>query len=222
VIELTKSWLGLVPDAGVGLLWIKNVPNTSDHPDLAVERKKLAASLRKQYADLDRQSLRSDPVYAVYDAFYRKFRKTYHLQLQLESVVFKEKAIFSPSALVSAMFMAELKTGLLTAGHDVAALKPDLKADVATGDETFQRMSGENQQLKEGDLYIADHEGILSSIIYGPDQRSQIQNETDQVIYTTYRLPGISGQQVREQFEYLEYCLRLFAPDAEREMLLVT
>jgi DNA/RNA-binding domain of Phe-tRNA-synthetase-like protein len=119
------------------------------------------------------------------------------------------------------MFMAELKSGLLTAGHDVAAIKPGLIAEVATGEETFQRMSGDNQQLKEGDLYIADQEGILSTIIYGPDRRSQIQLKTNQVIFTTYRLPGISKQEVREQFAYLEFCLKLFAPDAEREMLVV-
>jgi DNA/RNA-binding domain of Phe-tRNA-synthetase-like protein len=117
--------------------------------------------------------------------------------------------------------MSELKTGLLTAGHDFAVLKPDLQADIATGEEFFQRMSGENQQLKQGDLYIADQEGILSTIIYGPDHRSQIRKDTNQVIFTTYRLPGITKQQVREQFEYLEYCLKLFAPDAERELIIV-
>ena len=68
---------------------------------------------------MDRKSLRDLPVFAAYDAFYRSFKKTYHVQLQLESVVFKDKTIFSPSALVACMFMAELETGLLTAAHDL-------------------------------------------------------------------------------------------------------
>ena len=119
------------------------------------------------------------------------------------------------------MFMAELETGLLTAAHDLTTLELPLVADLARGDETYQRLDGSIQLLKEGDLYIRDQEGILSSVIYGPDQRTQIRPDTAQAVYTTYGPPGISKDQVQEQLVVLESYIKLFSPNAERISLVV-
>lgn len=170
---------------------------------------------------MDRKSLRETPVFSAYDAFYRPFKKSYHVQLQLESVVFKGKSIFSPSALVACMFMAELKTGLLTAAHDLTALDLPLIADLAVGNETYLRLDGSQQTLKEGDMYIRDQVGVLSSVIYGPDQRTQIRPDTDQAVFTTYGPPGISKTRVQEELEILENLIRIFSPAAERSLLVV-
>jgi len=101
MIELSPRWRKALPEASVGLMAVKNAPNQKDHPDLKVARNELENQLRSKYGSMDRKSLRETPVFATYDAFYRKFKKSYHVQLQLESVVFKEKSIFSPSALVA-------------------------------------------------------------------------------------------------------------------------
>jgi len=221
MIELSTRWKEVFPEACIGLLVIKNAPNQKDHPDLKSAREKLEADLRSKYGAMDRISLRETPVFAAYDAFYRSFKKSYHVRLQLESVVFKSKPIFSPSALVACMFMAELVTGLLTAAHDLTTLGLPLVADAAVGLETYQRLDGSEQILKEGDMYIRDQEGILSSVIYGPDQRTQIRENTAQAVFTTYGPSGISKDQVQEQLEILEGYLRIFAPTAERSSLLV-
>ena len=221
MINYSESW-GLVhPESCVGLLAIKNAPNMKDHPDLKSAREKLEADLRSKYGAMDRKSLRKTPVFAAYDAFYRPFKKSYHVQLQLESVVFKDKPIFSPSALVACMFMAELETGLLTAAHDQTTLGLPLVADAAVGKENYQRLDGSEQTLKEGDMYIRDQEGIVSSVIYGPDKRTQIRPDTNRVLYTTYGPSGISKDQIQDQLEILEAYIRLFAPQAVREDLSV-
>ncbi len=181
----------------------------------------LEGELKSKYEAMDRKSLRETPVFSAYDAFYRSFKKTYHVQLQLESIVFKGKSIYSPSALVSSMFMAELKTGLLTAAHDLTALVLPMVADVAAGNESYQRLDGSQQTLKEGDMYIRDQGGILSSVIYGPDQRTQITMDTDQAIYTTYGPPGIHKNQIKEQLEILWSYIKKFSPEAERTFLIV-
>lgn len=221
MIQTSPNWKKQLPEAYVGLLVLKNAPNLPDHPDLQIARVALEGELRSLYGDLDRKALREEPVLAAYDSFYRRFRKTYHVQLQLESVVFQGKEIKAPSALVACMFMAELSTGLLTAAHNFKALELPLTAKVATGDETYQRLNGSQQQLKEGDMYINDQIGILSSVIYGPDQRTQIGPDTDQAAYTTYAPTGISESQVKEQLELLESYVRLIAPDVERELLVI-
>jgi len=221
MIKLSDSWAAQIPEASVGLLVLTGVPNVTKHPALTVACKELEQELLKRYAALDRTALRKDPVLAAYDAFFRPFRKTYHVQLQLESVVFKGKAIFSPSALVTAMFLAELKTGLLTAAHDLMAVQLPLLAGIAAGEESYQRFDGTYQQLKKGDLYIRDQQGILSSVIYGPDRRTQIRPDTDRAIFTTYGPPGISKNQVNDQLTVLETFVKLFAPQAERLQLMV-
>jgi len=221
MIELSPRWRKALPEASVGLLAVKNAPNQKDHPDLKAARNELETQLRSKYGSMDRKSLRETPVFATYDAFYRKFKKSYHVQLQLESVVFKEKSIFSPSALVACMFMSELETGLLTAAHELTALKLPLTADAALGSETYQRLDGSQQTLKEGDMYIRDQEGILSSVIYGPDQRTQIHPDTDQAVFTTYGPPGISKDQIQDQLEILESFIKIFSPSAERSLLVV-
>ncbi len=221
MIELSNSWINNLPQACVGLLAVKNAPNLKDHPDLKSARIELESELRAKYEGLDRKSLRELPVFAAYDAFYRTFKKTYHVQLQLESVIFKDKSIFSPSALVACMFMAELETGLLTAAHDLKTLALPLMADVAEGHESYLRLDGSEQELKASDLYIHDQKGILSSVIYGPDQRTQVTLDTDQAVYTTYGPPGIHKQQIQDQLEILEGYIKLFAPNVERSLLVV-
>lgn len=219
MITLSKTWQGEGSGACVGLLCVKNAPNLADHPDLKSARKGLEDELRDRFGTMDRQAIRKLPVYAAYDTFYRSFRKSYHVQLQLESIVLKGKSILSPSALVGAMFMAELQTGLLTAAHDLSVLELPLTADIALGTESYQRLDGIIQELKAGDLYIRDGKGILSSVIYGPDHRTRIGRDTNQAVYTTYGPPGISRKQVLEELEILEGYLRLFAPQLEREVL---
>ena len=221
MIRVSPNWRAHEPEASVGFLAIRGALNIPDHPELQKAKKALEEELRAQYAGMDRKALRKEPVLAAYDAFYRRFRKSYHVQLQLESVVIKGKPIFSPSALVTCMFMAELKTGLLTAAHDFDALDLPLTAEIAAGEETYQKLNGTEQQLKTGDLYIRDQQGILSSVIYGPDQRTQILPDTINSIFTTYGPPGISASQIEGQLEILEGYIRLFAPKAVRDQLLV-
>lgn len=221
MLTVSIDWQNQNPPAQVGILVLHQAANCLDHPALQESRQKLEIDLRTRYGDLDRKALRALPVFAAYDDFYRPFRKTYHVQLQLESVVFQGKPILSPSALVGAMFMAELSTGLLTAAHDLAVLALPLTAELARGDETYLRMGGAEQTLKAGDLTIRDQQGVLSSVIYGPDQRTQVRAETDQVVYTTYAPPGISREQVLKELEILEKYIRLFAPQAQRELLAV-
>jgi DNA/RNA-binding domain of Phe-tRNA-synthetase-like protein len=221
MINVSPNWTSQLPEALVGLLVINNAPNKPDHPALQKAKLELEEELRSRYAGMDRKTLRQEPVLAAYDAFYRQFRKSYHVQLQLESIAFKGKPIFSPSALVTCMFLAELNTGLLTAAHDVAAVEFPLVAEIATGEETYQLLSGAEQGLKEGDMYIKDQCSILSSVIYGPDQRTQITTTTVNAAYTTYGPPGISAALIKEQLEILESYVRLFAPDVKREQLVV-
>jgi DNA/RNA-binding domain of Phe-tRNA-synthetase-like protein len=117
--------------------------------------------------------------------------------------------------------MAEVKNMLLTAGHDLDSLQLPARLDVTKGDEVYTLMRGQPQQVKPGDMMISDGKGIMSNIIYGPDQRTQIQPATRNVIYTTYAPSGISEQAVIKHLQDIQEYVRLFAPQARTEMLQV-
>ena len=219
IFEVAEAWKLAFPDAHAGVLVMQAVHNPASHTGLEHSKEALMGELRLRYGGLDRSQLQALPGLQVYDAYYKRFKKTYHVQLQLESIVFKGKSIPSVAALVEAMFMAEIKNMLLTAGHDLDTLQLPIRLDVTRGDEVYTLMRGQPQQVKPGDMIISDGQGIMSNIIYGPDQRTQIQPGTRNVIYTTYAPAGISEQLITEHLLDIERYIRLFSPDARTAML---
>ena len=214
MIEMAPSWSAAYPGASIGVLAMRGIANPASHPALDERKQALEKSLRAQYTSYDRASLRTIPVLAAYDTYYGRFDKTYHVQLQLETLVFKNKPIPQVAALVEAMFMAELKNLLLTAGHDLEQIEPPVRVDVAGGTESYVRINGEEQVLKAGDMLIADARGILSCILYGPDRRTRIQPETTGALFTVYAPPGISVEAVRQHLADLRDNAALVAPGA--------
>jgi hypothetical protein len=82
-------------------------------------------------------------------------------------------------------------------------------------------MNGQEQQLKAGDMLIADQEAILSSVIYGPDRRTQINSDTQQVLFTTYAPPGIQQETVRQHLKGIRDNVLLVSPQAQVLLLKV-
>jgi DNA/RNA-binding domain of Phe-tRNA-synthetase-like protein len=195
------------------------VENPQQHPQLDEKKKELENALRAQFSSYDRTSLRAIPVLASYRNYYKQFNKTYHVQHQLETLVFKKRHIPKVAALVEAMFMAELKNLLLTAGHDLNAIEPPLRIDVAKGTESYTRLNGDAQILKAGDMMIADAAGIVSCIIYGPDRRTRIRPETNRVVFTVYAPPGIEESDVRSHLEDIQDNVTVITPEASVELL---
>lgn len=217
----SESWKAAYPGAAVGILAMGGVANPAQHPGLDERKEELEQQLRARLGDCDRAALRALPVMQAYHRYYKRFKKTYHVQLQLESVALKGRSIPRVAALVEAMFMAELKNLLLTAGHDLDGLQSPIGIYVADGSERYVRLDGQEQVLKAGDMFIADGEGIMSSVLYGPDRRTQIRAETQRVLFTVYAPPGIGEQAVRDHLHGIKDLVALVAPEAEVEMLAV-
>jgi DNA/RNA-binding domain of Phe-tRNA-synthetase-like protein len=221
MFEVTKAWKTAFPGAHAGVLIMKNVRNPASHAGLERRKEALVEEIRSHYGGLERSQLAAIPSLQVYDGYYKRFKKTYHVQLQLESIAFKGKTIPSLAALVESMFMAEVENMLLTAGHDLDSLQLPARLDVTKGNEVYTLMRGQPQQVKPGDMMISDGRGIISNIIYGPDKRTQIQAGTRNVIYTTYAPAGIGEEAVMAHMLVIQEYVRLFAPDAQTEMLQV-
>jgi DNA/RNA-binding domain of Phe-tRNA-synthetase-like protein len=213
----SEAWKAAYPGAAAGVLVMRNAANPQDHPELDKVKAELEDQLRDRYAD--RNALRALPSIQVYEAYFRPFKKTYHVLLQLESVAVKGKPIPRSGALVQAMFMAELKNHLLTAGHDLAAVQMPIGIDVAKGSERYVLYNGQEQTLKAGDMFIADAQGAISNVIYGPDRRTRIGPGTRDALYTVYAPPGIGEEAVRRHLEDIRANVTLVAPAAVAETL---
>jgi len=211
----TPAWRDAYPGASAGILAVRGASNPAAHSELEQRKQALEATLRDRFGGLSRAEIEALPTVQAYNAYYKPFKKTYHVQLQLESIAFKGKSIPSVAALVEAMFMAEIKNQLLTAGHDLERLQLPVTLDVAQGTEQYTLMRGQEQVLKAGDMFMADELGILSSILYGPDLRSQITAETRNALFTVYAPPGIEPQAVQAHLEDLRDNVLLIAPQAE-------
>ena len=214
MIEVSSAWKLAYPGATVGMLAMKGVENPHQHQELNQKKEDLERELRVQFSSDDRKSLRAIPVLAAYDTYYKQFGKTYHVQHQLESVVFKNRPIPNVASLVEAMFMAELKNQMLTAGHDWNAIEEPIRIDVATGAESYIRMNGEKQTVKAGDMMIADETNIVSCVVYGPDRRTRIRPETERVVFTVYAPAGIAEGDVRLHLEDIRENVTVIAPEA--------
>ncbi len=221
IFEVSGTWKATFTGAHAGVLVMRDVVNPAGHADLEHHKKALVEELRGRFAGQERSQLEALPPLQAYNAYYKRFKKTYHVQLQLESILFKGKSIPSVAALVEAMFMAEIKNMLLTAGHDLDTLQLPARLEVTKGDETYTLLRGQSQQVKAGDMMIVDGKGIISNILYGPDQRSQILPETRNVLYTVYAPAGIEAPAITRHLQDIEGYVRVFAPQAKTELLQV-
>jgi DNA/RNA-binding domain of Phe-tRNA-synthetase-like protein len=219
MFQISDSWKAAFPDAHAGVLVIHGAANPPQHAALDKRKTALETELRARYAGFDRPALLNLPILRAYDDYYGRFKKTYHIQLQLESIILKGKALPGGAGLVEAMFMAELDDLLLTAGHDLDVLRQPLTLELAKGSETYTLLRGEGQTLKAGDMYIRDGEGVISSVIYGPDRRTQIRPETKNAVFTAYAPAGISAETVENHLKHILQNVRLFAPEVAAEML---
>lgn len=215
MLNVSDSFHSTYPGAVAGALALGNLTNPAHSDELDQRKTELESQVRARYAGLDRTSLLALPVLAAYREYYKRFDKTYHVLLQLESVAFKGKSIPGVAALVEALFMAELENLLLTAGHDLDSLQEPITLDVATGAEHFTSLNGQEQTLKFGDMFMSDAQGPISSVIYGIAARTRITSSTQRALVTVYAPVGIGAQAVAQHFEEIQSLARLFSPQAD-------
>lgn len=221
MLIVSDAWRAMYPGASQGVLVMRGVVNPERHADLDRRKAELEDELRARFAGYDRAAFGALPSIRPYVGYYAKFKKTYHVQLQLESVVLKGKSLPRAAALVEAMFMAELKHHLLTAGHDLDALRQPLRLDVASGGERYILLSGKEDTLKPNDMFMADAEGVTSSIVYGPDRRTRITPDTRHVLFTVYAPPGITPPALQQHLDDIQASVRLVSPEAHTEQMLI-
>jgi DNA/RNA-binding domain of Phe-tRNA-synthetase-like protein len=221
-ISATADWRAAHPGAAIGLLEIAGVDNTRNSFPLDDRKRQTEARLRERYRGFSRQDLLALPVMAAYAQYYKRFGKTYHVLLQLESIVLKGKGLPYVSPLVDANFTAEVETLVLTAGHDVQQLHGEISIDVAKeGDQLAPMTGGAPKVIPAGDMIMRDAKGVSCSIIYGQDNRSPISPATSHALYVAYAPAGVPKETVEAHLRLIEAHARLASPSAVTQGLRV-
>ena len=216
-ISATTEWRRSHPRAIIGLLEVSGIENAHPSPELNQRKRETELRLRGRFKGYSRTDFLSLPVIMAYHQYYKRFGKTYHVLLQLESIVLKGKTLPSVSPAVDANFLAEVDTLVLTAAHDVPNLDEPVSIDVARGADFITQMKGECKTIPVGDMIMRDAKGVCCSIIYGQDDRSPVSPGTTRVLYVAYAPAGIPADLVDAQLKAIEGNIRLFSQSAKVE-----
>lgn len=216
-IVFTQTWHTAHAGGGIGLLELSGIQQPACSPELEQRKREIEQRLRQRYAGFTRRDFLNLPTMAAYDRYYRHFDKTYHVLLQVESIVLKGKPLPQVLPLVDAAFMAEVETHVLTASHDADRLSMPVVMDVSRPGDQIVQLSGTTKAIRPGDMVMRDANGLSCSILYGQDNRSPVQTATTHVLYVMYLPPGVPVEAVQLQFQTILENIRLFTPQVTIE-----
>ena len=87
-----------------------------------------------------------------YFRFFRKFKKTFPVMMQFESVLLKGREFPKSNAVTAVPFLAELETHVLTGTHDVEQLLGPAELYLAQAKEPFAGLRGDLVHTYPGDV----------------------------------------------------------------------
>ncbi len=215
-LVVDPAWRAACAGASFGVLALRGVQNPAANPAMAAEADRLEREVRERYGGLDQAALRATPPLPAYAAWSKRFGQRYHVMMQLESVALKGKPIPRVAALVEAMFVAELRTLVLTAGHDLDALVLPVVLGVGSGAERYPTPGGKEAAVKPGDMFARDGGGVLSAVVTGPSDRTRIGPATTAALFVAYAPPGVPAELVAAHLDEIERLTGLLAPAVER------
>ncbi len=215
LLRVATAWHDAHRGAVVGVLAMRGVANPGSDPGLTAVAEELERELRERFGGMERTALREVDPLPAYAAYFKRFGQRYHVAMQLESVAQKGKAIPRVAALVEAMFVAELRHRVLTAGHDLDAVRGPVRLDVGTGAERYATPGGGEATVKAGDMYTADDHGVLSAVVTGPAAAARIGPGTTAALFVAYAPPGVAAAAIEAHLEEIEANARLVGPGCE-------
>ena len=165
-------------------------------------------ALSEKYGKLDRKELKQIDMLQPYIRYFKQFKKTYHLFLQIESFIHKNRPLPFIIALVTAYFLAELETGVLGSAHDLDKMVPPVTLEKSAGGEPLTLINGEQRSAPPGDALLKDSSGLLTCVIQGQDTRTVLSPDSRNAAYFVYAPPGVEESTLTDSLEVLAGHLR--------------
>jgi len=170
------------------------------------------SALRRQYAEYDRKAVFGEDPYV---RFFKKFKKTYPVMMQFESVLFKGRPFPRNNPVAEVPFLMEIVTHVLSGTHDADQICGTVELYSETCKEDFPGMRGTPFHTYPGDFCGRDDEGIIFSMIAGADARTCARTDSRHVLYPIFGTPDLSVDVIRNAMDVLSGYIRVLSPDAE-------
>ncbi len=170
--------------------------------------------LRQMYTEYDRKAVFGDNPYV---RFFKKFKKTYPVLMQFESVMFKGRSFpeFNPVSEVA--FLMEIVTYVLSGAHDINQIQGSVELYSAVRKEEFPGLRGVPFHTYPGDFCGRDSEGIIFSLIAGADERTCAKQDSTHIMYPVFGTPDLDETVIRNAMDVLVRYIRVLSPDARIE-----
>lgn len=202
--------LGGVPFGVLEVTYPERAPwHTEDFHSMVEEHLRL---LREKYANYDRKALFGENVYF---RFFKKFKKTYPVMMQLESFLLKGRPFPMENPVTAIPFLVELETQILSGTHDVDDVHGTVRLFAGTEKAPFAGMRGEEVHTYPGDFCARDDEGIIFSMIAGADARTCAKPGSRHVFYPVFGVAGQPEAEISAVLDRLEEYVRVLAPEAD-------
>lgn len=208
-ISMNPTLKSLYPDLKLGVLVVTNVINMDFDKLLEAKKKDAELFIRNNLADFANL-----PRVKSYDRFYKKYEKKFPIEFQLKSII-SGKSIPTVSVLVESAFLSELLNQVLVAAHDLVYLDGDLFLDLAYGNEEYIKINGDKQIVKRDDIILKDSQGIVASVLHGPDFRTRVTKHTTSVAYVGYFVFDFSHDDIVKAMKCIADNVLLSNPDAK-------
>ena len=174
-----------------GLTLISGCQNFVSPPGFDPYRRKLLRKMRKR-ENLAHISGRID----IYDQFFESFGYECPLPKHLRRTI--NSGFPRYNLMVDAHFMAEMCGGILVAVADYDRFDGALTLDIANDGEISRGMGGREMRTKKGEIVMRDEKEIVCVLCQGPDEKTRISEDTRNVLFYAYGIPGIQGRYLRE------------------------
>jgi len=189
--SITQNYLATYPDVGFGLTLISGCRDAENPAGFDQYKRKLLRAMRK------RETLAqiSDRI-VTYAGFFQQFGfdcpLTKHLKRTINSG-FPRYSLF-----VDAHFMAEMCAGILVAVTDFKKFEGNLTLDVADENEICAGMGGREFVTQKSEIVLRDEKEIVCVLCQGADERTRVSQDTENVLFYAYAVPGIDRSYLKE------------------------
>jgi len=189
--SISERYRQKYPGVGFGLTLIGGCRNHQNPPGFDQYKRTLLRKMRKRET-LAEISSRIDIYADFFQSFGFECPLTKHLQRTVQSGFPRYDLI------VDAHFMAEMCAGILVAVTDDERFDGNLVLDVSAEGEVCAGMGGREFVTREGEIVLRDEKEIVCVLCQGADEKTRARQDTTQVLFYAYAVPGIESRYLKE------------------------
>ena len=192
-IKFSKSskYISRYPDVSFGLTLISDSQNFLNPPGFDQYKRRLLRKMRKREI-LAEINERID----IYNNFFNDFGYECPLPKHLNRTVHSGFPRYN--VMVDAHFMAEMCAGILVAVTDYDCFDGTLMLDLAEEGDLCKAMGHRDLITKKGEIVLRDEKEIVCVLCQGADEKTRVTEDTTNVLFYAYGLPGINERHINE------------------------